>query len=60
LYLYLNKLTNGKTHIVFEQRGKKEDNELELEFRRICDGDSYIDKHLGFEIIFANKQCNWW
>lgn len=26
------------THVVVEQRGKKEDDELELEFRRICDG----------------------
>ena len=25
------------TNIIFEQRGKQEDNELELEFRRVCD-----------------------
>jgi len=58
LHMYLDKKSQGKTHIVFEQRGKKEDNELELEFRRICDGDSFINKCLEFEIIFANKQCN--
>ena len=26
------------THVVFEARGKKEDAELEFEFRRVCDG----------------------
>ncbi len=58
LYLYLSNKANGKTHIVFEQRGNVEDNELELEFRRICDGESFINKCLNFEMIFANKQCN--
>lgn len=29
------------THIIVEQRGHKEDAELELEFRRICDRQNY-------------------
>lgn len=42
----------NRTHVVFECRGKTEDKELELEFRRYC------DRHnsLPFEIIFSNKQ----
>lgn len=46
------------THIVFEERGKKEDAELELEFRRICDGQNYYGKALPFDIKLANKQTN--
>jgi len=49
---------NKLTHIVFERRGKKEDNELELEFRRICDGANRLNGKLPFEIIFADKQVN--
>ncbi len=38
VFLYLRNLgaNKGLTHIVVEQRGKREDKELELEFRRIC------------------------
>jgi hypothetical protein len=46
------------THVAFECRGKKEDNELELEFRRMCDGANRLGVRLPFEIIFANKQVN--
>lgn len=46
------------THIVFESRGKKEDNELELEFRRVCDGMNSKQQKFPFEIIFAQKRAN--
>jgi hypothetical protein len=46
------------TPIIFESRGKKEDQELELEFRRVCDGKNYLNKPLPFEIIFGHKQTN--
>ena len=46
------------THIVVEQRGKKEDDELELEFRRICDGKNYSNENMPFEIVMANKMSN--
>jgi Protein of unknown function (DUF3800) len=46
------------THIVFEARGKREDNDLELEFRRICDGANEKRTRLPFEIIFADKKAN--
>ncbi|MFO0802264.1 MAG: DUF3800 domain-containing protein [Gemmataceae bacterium] len=50
--------TEELTHIVFEARGKKEDAELELEFRRICDGANHAGKRLHFDIIIADKQIN--
>ncbi|OAI15000.1 3-deoxy-D-manno-octulosonic acid transferase [Methylomonas koyamae] len=46
------------THIVVEQRGKVEDDELELEFRRICAGDNYLRKPLPFQLVFADKKSN--
>lgn len=46
------------THVVVECRGKKEDNELELEFRRICDGANRQGEPLPFDIIFADKKVN--
>ncbi len=45
-----------KTHIVVECRGNKEDKELELEFRRICDGENRLNKPLPFDVIFADKK----
>lgn len=46
------------THVVVENRGKKEDNELELEFRRICDGSNGHGRRLPFDLIFADKKTN--
>lgn len=46
------------THVVFEQRGKKEDTELELEFRRMCAGENSEGRKYPFVIKFANKQIN--
>jgi hypothetical protein len=43
------------THFVFESRGTKEDRNLELEFRRICDGANYVNERLKFEAVFAAK-----
>ncbi len=47
----------GETHIVFECRGNKEDKELELEFRRICDNQNSRDR-LPFHIVLADKKVN--
>ncbi len=49
---------NRKTHILVECRGKKEDKALELEFRRMIDGNNRKNILLPFEIIFVNKQAN--
>jgi len=46
-----------KTHVVVESRGSKEDKELELEFRRICDGSNRLEAMLPFEILFADKKA---
>jgi len=46
------------THVIFERRGKREDNELELEFRRLCDGANRLGIQLTFDIVFATKQVN--
>lgn len=45
------------THIIVEQRGRKEDDELELEFRRICDGQNTKEINLPFEILFSDKKA---
>lgn len=45
-------------HVIVEKRGKNEDDELELEFRRICDGANYRSEKLNFEIVFADKKSN--
>ncbi len=48
-----------KTHVVVECRGKKEDAELELEFRRICDGTNRLGIHLPFDLLFSDKGDKW-
>ena len=45
-----------KTHVIVECRGKKEDQELELEFRRICDGNNRLASQLPLEVIFSDKK----
>jgi hypothetical protein len=49
-----------QTHVIVECRGKKEDRELELEFRRICDGHGSHSqgRQLPFNIVFADKKTN--
>lgn len=46
------------THIIFEARGKCEDAALELEFRRICDGQNSFKSKFPFEIVLADKKSN--
>lgn len=47
-----------RTHVVVECRGAAEDKELELQFRRICDGQNFRSQQLAFEVIFADKKTN--
>lgn len=49
---------SGKTHVMVEKRGKREDSELELEFRRVCDGGNYKNEQLPFDIAFVDKKSN--
>ena len=46
------------TQVTCEARGKAEDNLLELEFRRIRDGDNATGKVLPFDIVIADKKVN--
>ena len=48
----------NRTHVVVERRGNREDNDLELEFRRICDGANFYNRHLPFEIVMTPKASN--
>jgi hypothetical protein len=43
------------THVVFESRGKAEDDELELEFRRVKDS---VANRAKLDIVFASKAAN--
>jgi hypothetical protein len=49
---------SAKTHVTVERRGRREDAELELEFRRMCDGGNYHGQNLPLEIVFADKKAN--
>lgn len=46
------------THVIVERRGTREDNELELEFRRMCDGANRLSMPLPFDIVFGDKKVN--
>lgn len=46
-----------KTFVVVECRGKKEDNDLELVFRRICDGGNRLNQPLPFDVLFSDKKA---
>lgn len=46
------------THVVCEARGKKEDDDIELAFRRVCDGDNRNGKPYPFTIVIADKKTN--
>lgn len=58
LYEFVNEKgeTEKKMHIVVECRGTKEDKELELEFRRICDGNNRKGIKYPFEVLFSDKK----
>jgi hypothetical protein len=63
-FFYRESQLENLAHVVFESRGKNEDNELELEFRRISDnrgrlGNRVSDfSRLRVEPIFARKDAN--
>lgn len=59
-FLFLNERhqSANPTYVIFEARGKKEDADLELEFRRACSGQNSCKRNLPFEVVFASKHCN--
>ena len=48
----------GTTSVIVECRGKREDDELELEFRRVCDGANYRREKLLLDPRFVPKSAN--
>ena len=48
----------ANTPVIVECRGKREDRELELQFRRICDGHNHQQVRLDFEPRFVPKSAN--
>lgn len=42
-------------HLICESRGKNEDDDLELAFRRICAGQNYSGRRLPCDVVFAKK-----
>lgn len=46
------------THVLVESRGPKEDADLELAFRRICDGTNACGCRLPFQVVFVDKKQN--
>ncbi|MFL5541835.1 MAG: DUF3800 domain-containing protein [Longimicrobiaceae bacterium] len=48
----------GQTPIVFERRGRKEDDALAKEFHRVCEGANMVGKRLPFQIEFQRKHEN--
>ena len=52
-FLEAKQQSEKQTHIVLERRGRKEDDELELVFRRYCDQNNFP-----FHPMFAHKQNN--
>ncbi|MBS9777781.1 MAG: DUF3800 domain-containing protein [Gammaproteobacteria bacterium] len=60
LYHYLGEKEQQhlKTHVLLECRGKREDQDLELEFRRTCDGNNHYKANFNFEAVFVHKQAN--
>lgn len=46
------------THVVFEARGRREDEELKVEFSRVCDGANYRSLRLNFQMVVADKKTN--
>jgi len=50
---------NGRlTHVICEARGAEEDKELELQFRRICDGSNKDRRRYPFQIMICDKKTN--
>ena len=60
--IYLELSSRGQatkiTHIIVEKRGEKEDNQLELAFRRICAGANALNQRLPFELVMIPKASN--
>ena len=50
--------TDRRTHLIVECRGKQEDKDLELEFRRICAGKNMTGEINCLDLLFVDKKAN--
>ena len=57
-FLALRGQDYAETTVVCEARGAKEDAELELEFRRVCDGANRSKRPYPLRIVIADKKTN--
>jgi hypothetical protein len=48
----------AETSVVVECRGRREDAELELAFRRVCDGSNVLNRKLPFRLVMIPKSAN--
>ena len=48
----------ARTTVILEERGRREDAQLELEFRRICAGQNLVGSALDLEPRFVPKVAN--
>jgi hypothetical protein len=60
LYAFLETIGDAEktTHVIVERRGKREDAELELEFRRICAGANSMRHRLNMQLVMSSKESN--
>jgi len=60
IQIWLEKRTRGgeRTPVILERRGPREDEELEREFRRICEGRNFTGRTFPFEPRFVPKAAN--
>ena len=58
LFLARQGASGARTTVVLEQRGRREDGDLELEFRRICAGQNLVGAPLHLEPRFVPKAAN--
>ncbi len=59
-YRYLEEKSqiDRRTPVIVEKRGKKEDKELELCFRRLCDGTNFLNRPLPYDLVMIDKKAN--
>lgn len=57
-FLLLQRQQDRLTTIVCEARGAKEDNEMELAFRRVCGGDNRSNCSYPLRLVIADKKAN--
>lgn len=57
-FLHLRGQSERRTTVVCEARGQKEDKEIELAFRRVCDGDNRSRRPYALDIVIADKRAN--